>query len=186
MKSGMQAEQSWFGNLKKRFDRFLSGSAPSDPLYLTNRTWKQKVKVASMIGVPILVLIALVLIGSTDVFRFSKVDPYEHPLKEAPQPALAVNKAPEPKLAPSDLEVINIRIAHDVKPPVVTGIVRNNTGRKVDSAEVSYYVADEGGSLMGTETTSVQNLGAHSSVTFKAPLKTANAGHVLVRDVHPN
>jgi hypothetical protein len=51
---------------------------------------------------------------------------------------------------------------------------------------VSFYLADERGSLMGTETTQVQDVGPHNIVTFRAPLKIMNAEYVLVREVHPN
>jgi hypothetical protein len=181
-----------FDPLRARIEIFISGQAPSDPLYLTNRTWQQKVKIASLITAPVLLLIALVTVAATNRLRFDKVDPYEHPPTEAPPPAEAPaqaappNRLPDPISASTDLEVVNIRIARDAHPPVVTGMVRNKTNRKVDSAEVSYYLADTAGSLVGTDTTSVANLQPHGSVTFRMALKIANAQYVLVRDVHPN
>jgi|ERR1700722_8982723 len=178
-------ERSWLDRLRQRFDRFLSGRAQSDPLYLTNRTSAQKLKVVALIAAPFLILGALVLLGATGMFRSTKADPYERPPTEAP-PAPVVKRRPDPKLTPTDLEVVNIRIVTDENPPVVTGTIRNNTNQKVDSAEVSFDVADSRGSLMGSETTQVQNLGPHSSVTFRAPLKIANADYVSVREVHSN
>jgi hypothetical protein len=178
-------ELSRLDRLRQRFERFLSGRAPSDPLYLTNRTRAQKLKVAALIAVLVLILGALVMVGATDMFHFSKVDPYEHPLAEA-QPARDTKPTPDPKLTRTDLEVINIHIARDENPPVVTGILRNNTSQKVDSVEVSFYLADGRGSLMGTETTQVPGVGPHNSVTFRAPLKIASAEYVLVREVHSN
>jgi hypothetical protein len=178
-------ELSWLDRLRQRFERFLSGRAPSDPLYLTNRTWVQKLKVAALIAVPILILGALVMVGATDMFHFTKADPYEHPLTEA-QPGRDIRSTPDLKLVPTDLEVINIRIAKDENPPGVTGIIRNNTNHKVDSAEVSFYLSDERGSLMGTESTQVHGVGPHSDVPFHAPLKIRNAENVIVREVHSN
>ena len=84
------------------------------------------------------------------------------------------------------LDVVNLRIARDAHPPVVTGTVRNKTGRKINSAEVSYYFADTAGSLVGTDTTQVANVEPHGSVGFRMPLKIAKAEYVFVRDVHPN
>jgi len=193
MKSGMPAGKSQLDRLRKRLDPlrarieiFISGRAPNDPLYLTNRTWQQKLKIASLIGVPVLVLIALVTIGATNLFRFNQVDPYEHPPTEVPQAAAPQKRLPDPILAPADLEVVNIRIARDPHAMMVTGTVRNNTNQKVDSAEVSYYLADTEGSLVGTDTTDVANVEPHGSVTFRMPLKVAKAEYVIVRDVHPN
>jgi hypothetical protein len=187
----MPAGKSQLDRLRKRFDPlrarielFISGRAPDDPFYLTNRTWQQKLKTASLIAVPVVLLIAIVTIGATDLFRLHKVDPYEH--SEAPAPAAPQKRLPDPMLAPADLEVVNIRIARDSHATVVTGIVRNNGNRKVDSAEVSYYLADTEGSLVGTDTTGVANVEPHGSVTFRMPLKIAKAEYVIVRDVHPN
>ena len=193
MKSGMPAGKSQLDRLRKRLDPlrarieiFISGRAPNDPLYLTNRTWQQKLKIASLIGVPVLVLIALVTIGATNLFRSNQADPYDHPPTEAPQAAVPQKRLPDPILAPADLEVVNIRIARDPHAMMVTGTVRNNTNQKVDSAEVSYYLADTEGSLVGTDTTDVANVEPHGSVTFRMPLKVAKAEYVIVRDVHPN
>jgi hypothetical protein len=176
-------ERSLLDRLRQRFERFLSGRAPSDPLYLTNRTWAQKLKVAALIAVPVLALGALVMVGATDMFHLTKVDPYEHPLTEA-QAVSDTKPTPDPKLAPTDLEVVDIHIARDENPPVVTGVVRNNTNQKVDSVEVSFFLADDGGSLLGTEIAQVQDVGPHGNVTFRAPLKITNAEYVLVREVH--
>jgi hypothetical protein len=171
---------------RARVELLISGRAPDDPLYLTNRTWQQKVKLASLIAAPVLLLIALVTVGATDLFRFHKVDPYERPPAEAPVRALPQKRLPDPVLTPAGLEVVNIRIAREAKALVVTGVVRNNTNEKVDSAEVSYYLADTEGSLVGTDTTDVSNVQPHGSVAFRMPLKVAKAEYVIVRDVHAN
>jgi len=193
MRGGMPAGKSqldpWrkrFDLLRARLDLFISGRAPSDPLYLTNRTWRQKLKIASLIGGPVLLLIALVAIGAANRLRFPQVVADEHPPAEAPPPAAPEKPLPDSIVVSTDLEVVNMRIARDAHPPVVTGIVRNKTNRKVDSAEVSYYFADAAGSLVGTDATQVAGVGPHGSVPFRRPLKIATAEYVFVRDVHPN
>lgn len=183
----MRAEKSRGEKLRERFDRFLSGRAPSDPLYLTNRTWAKKLALVVLIALPVLLLIALVTIGSADLLRFHKVDdPYDHTVAEAPPPVVAPKPVADPTLRATNLEVVNIRLMRDVDPPAVAGTVRNNTSQKVDSAEVSYYLADGQGSLMGSESTVVHNVPPHGTVIFRAPLKMAKAEYVLVREVHPN
>jgi len=180
----MHAEKFWLDNVRRRFERFLTGRAPSDPLYLTNRKWPQKLRLAALVAVPVLVLGALVIVTSTNGLHFNKVNVYEHSLAEASPPA--AKRAPDPKLAPTALEVVNIRIAKDADPPVVMGLLRNNTNQKVNSADVTFYLADNGGSVIGTQTATVQNVGPHDSVNFKAPLTITGAGYVLVRDVRAN
>ncbi|HTQ56050.1 MAG TPA: FxLYD domain-containing protein [Bryobacteraceae bacterium] len=189
----MAASNPWLARLEKklahlraRIERFISGSAPEDPLYLTNRTWKQKLKLGAAAAVPVLILIGLVMIGTTDVFRLQKVDPYERPGAEKRASAAPVPHLPDPTLGPANLEVENIRIVRDLHSPAVSGVVRNNTGRKIASAEVSYYLTDKAGSLLGTESVEVANIASHGSVTFHLPLKELNAEFVLVREVHAN
>jgi hypothetical protein len=175
-----------FDRLRQGIERFLSGRPPQDPLYLTNRTWQQKAKTVALIGGPVLLLAALITIGATDLFRLHKVDPYEHTTAEAAVPVAPQKRLPDPVVASSDLEVVNIRISRDAHSPVVTGLVRNNTNKKIDSAEVSYYLANTEGSLVGTGTTDVANVAPHGSVAFKAALKIASAEYVIVREVRPN
>ena len=189
MPAGKSKLNAWlkpFDPIRQRVELFLAGRAPEDPLYLTNRSWQQKGKAAALIGGPVLALIALVSLAATDVFHFHKADPYEHPPAEAATAIVPQKRLPDPVLASADLEVVNIRISKDARPPMVSGLVRNNTGQKVDSAEVSYYLADTQGSLVGTDTADVANVGPHASVAFRMALKVANAQYVIVRDVHPN
>jgi hypothetical protein len=174
--------RAWLAGVRQRFDSFLAGAPPSDPLYLSNRTWKQKLLLAALIGSPVVLVLLLVIAGSTDMLRFHKVNPYQHAA------APAATKAPEPHVVPAGeaLEVTNLRIARDVQPPVVTGEVRNNTDHAVHSAEITYLLADNNGSVLATESTHVQDVGPHGVVTFQAPLKSSHADYVVVRDVRAN
>jgi hypothetical protein len=173
------------GHLRERIGQLIAGKAPADPLYLSNRTWRQKLKLFSLVGAPVLILIALVTIAATDVFRLHRVDPYEHPLAES-LPASPQKRVADSKLGPADLEVVNLRISKDGREPIVTGVVRNNTDKKVTVAEISYYLADSGGSLVGTDTADVQNVAPHGDVAFRVPLKISKAAFAFIRDVHTN
>ena len=174
-----------FAPLRARIELLISGRPQDDPLYLSNRSWQQKARISALIALPALLVILLVTAAATDVFRLqNKVNPFEHPLKETQPTAVALKHVPDPVFAPTGLEVVSIRITKDAKEPVVTGIVRNNTDQKVASAQVSYYLADTDGSLVGTDTTEVTNVAAHGSTTFRMPLKAAKAEYVIVRDVH--
>src|ERR1051326_43752 len=46
-------------SIARRIERFVSGSAPSDPLYVSNRTFGQKIRVVVLIGAPVLALAVL-------------------------------------------------------------------------------------------------------------------------------
>lgn len=177
--------------LRQRVETLISGHAPSDPLYLTNRTWQQKLKTAALIVVPILLVFVLVTAAANYRLRSDNVDPNAIPVAEAPPPAATPSPANQKTsldavTSSAELDVVNLHILKDTHPPVVTGTVRNKTGRKIESAEVSYYFADHAGSLVGTEKAVVANVQPHGSVAFRMPLKTAGADYVFVRDVHPN
>ncbi|HUO31851.1 MAG TPA: FxLYD domain-containing protein [Bryobacteraceae bacterium] len=169
-----------------RFEQFLSGRAPTDPFYLTNRTWQQKLKIAALVAAPVLLLIGLIVIGSTDVFHLHQADPYDHAIEASQKAAPVRMHLPDPNFSPAGLEVVDIRIAQDSRPPAVTGVIRNNSDHSVSSAEVTYLLADADGSLVGVETASISNLKPHSSATFRGELKSGRAQFVMVRDVRAN
>src|ERR1017187_7901477 len=63
MKPGAQTapkrQLAWLGPLRGPVERLLSGGpAPTDPLYLTNRTLGRKLLSCSLIGIPCLALLA--------------------------------------------------------------------------------------------------------------------------------
>ncbi len=182
----MEAEKSRLARLRERFDRILAGRPPSDPLYLSNRTWKQKLGLGALITIPALILLALVAIGSTDMFRLNKADPFAHPVAEAPPPRPVPQPAPDPSLNTAGLEVLNLRLIKDAGPPAVSGMVRNNTDRRIGSVELSYYLADRQGSLVGSESTTIRNIEPHGSVPFRVPLKITGAAYAIVREVRPD
>src|ERR671931_682411 len=68
----------WLGPLAGPIDRFLSGSKPRDPLYLTNQTTGQKVRRALLIGIPILIVGVTVLAAFTNLLP-RKSRPYTEP-----------------------------------------------------------------------------------------------------------
>ncbi len=177
------APRAWLAGVRQRFDAFLAGKPPSDPLYLSNRTWKQKLKLAALIGIPVLVMSLVIVAASTDLFHLRHENPYDHTLQAEPV-ATAPELAAEPQV--QGMEVSNLRIARDVKPPIITGEFRNNTDHPIHSAEITYFIADNNGSVLATESTEVLEVGPHRVVTFRAPLKLSQAGYVLVRDVHAN
>src|ERR1700754_804870 len=54
---GPAAADGPFQRLRERIDKFVTGGpAPNDPLYLTNRTWGQKIRAWSVVGLPLLLL----------------------------------------------------------------------------------------------------------------------------------
>jgi len=179
----MYSRKPWWAVLRDRFDRFLSGTAPSDPLYLSNRSPQQRLRRAAAILLPVLIVVGVLIAGSIKLFR-TNVNPYEH-LADTPAPAPRPAHAPrpDPALTSSGLEVVTIRISRDSASPAVTGVLRNNTAKAVASAEVTYFLADSSGSMIATENASVRNVPPQGSVNFRVPLRAINAAMVMVREV---
>jgi hypothetical protein len=177
------APRAWLAGVRQRLDAFLSGAPPSDPLYLSNRTWTQKLRPVALIGIPVLIMALVIVAAATDSLHLRRANPYDRPAAAEPVPT-----APETAVesSPQALEVSNLHIARDVHPPVVTGEFRNNTDHPVHSAEITYFVADNNGSVLATESAQVLEVGPHRVVTFRAPLKSSQADYVLVREVRAN
>ena len=64
--------------LWERVDRWASGAAPDDPLYLSNRTWRQKLRMGLALGIPGLLVIG----GLTLVFGKILIPKTPPPAKE--------------------------------------------------------------------------------------------------------
>jgi hypothetical protein len=176
--------ENWLDRLRRRLDSFLSGSPPADPLCVSNRTLRQKLLLSCLVAAPFLLLAGLLVLGLNNFSRSATPDVYDS--KTLPPRVVVGRPVSDPRLQPVDLEVLNIRIVKDVKPRVVTGVVRNNTGKSFKSAQIIYLLADENGSLIGTEVARVANLGPHDSVTFRARLQAERADAVEVREIRAN
>ena len=59
-----------FERIRARAQSFINGAAPADPLYLTNRTRGQRIRLWTMIAAPILVvggIVALAMLGYVEL-----------------------------------------------------------------------------------------------------------------------
>ena len=190
LQPGAQAAPSkrarWLGPLRRPVERFLSGGpAPSDPLYLTNRTVGSKVRNAVVIGVPCL-LVAGGLYGvMTNSFDFG--DP--QPAFPEASTAEAVSKL-LPHLDPNiridtdrDVSVIEVRVEH-TSPMALAGVVKNNTDHEIRIAQAVFDVTDQGGSQLGAVTTQIDNLKAGSTANFRLVIPQTTAAFALVREIH--
>ena len=178
-----RADRAWLAALRRGLDRMLGGgAAPDDPLYLSNRTWGQKLRLAAIICAPVLVIIILVALVATYVLpapdkRPAKVPPAQVAAKTLPD--LTGLKLPEK----AELEVVEVQLQAGLDPPVLTGAVRNKSARRYQSAEVAFALTDRDGSQVGAATTKVHNVEPYGLVRFQIPLKPKNVAYALVTDV---
>jgi hypothetical protein len=173
----------WLGPLRDSVDRVLSRPAPSDPLYLSNRTLDQRVKLWLAIAVPCLILAGVTALGLSHFFQAKLPGP-------APEPSAAVLAA---KLLPNMGKIGNIEVNKYVQVleahveleggAKLTGTARNNTDHLIHTAEIVFNLTDQGGSQVGAVSAQVENLAPNATVRFQVPIEQTNAAFALVREV---
>jgi len=173
----------WLGPLRGLVDRVLSRPAPSDPLYLSNRTFDQKVKLWLAIAVPCLILAGVTVLGLSHFFRTERPGP-------APEPSAAVLA---PKLFPNADKTIKIQVDRDVQVldahvereggVKVAGTVKNNTDHLIHTTEIILNVTDSTGSHLGAVSARVDNLAPRATAKFQVFIEQKDAAFALVREV---
>jgi hypothetical protein len=187
MKPGAQAAQSprlrWLGPLRKPIERLLSGGpAPTDPLYLTNRTIWQRARVVVVIGTPCLIVAVLMVLALTNYF-----------VKKTVIPKLDLSPAEiAAKMLPNmdnivldtnrDVAVIEVHVDH-TKGTALAGTVMNNTGHQIHTAEIVFDLTDETGTQLGGVSQRLENLPPRIHQEFRLPIEQSTARYALVREV---
>ena len=164
------------------FAGMKTGSERPDPLYVSNRTFVQKAAFAAVIGIPCLVVAALMVAAMTNVFQrkpvAAQIDPT--PAETAAKMLPDVNQI---KVDTNhDLEVIEVHVDRSGK-PAVAGAVRNNTNHMIHDAEIVFDLSDINGSQLGGVKQELRNIMPHLRTDFRLPVAQANAVFVLVREV---
>lgn len=181
---GQTRRMKWLGPLSGPFDRLLSGGpAPSDPLYLTNRTVGQKVKVGLLVGVPCLVLGYVVYGMLTNSFNVG-----EPPKPKEVSPAEMAAKL-LPKMDPNmrvaahkDVEVLEVHVEHGVSAALV-GSMKNASDHSIRVAEAVFDLTDSTGSQLGAVSARLEDLKAQSTASFRVPIQQNRASFALVREI---
>lgn len=175
-----KSELWWLGPLRGPFERLLSGSAPADPLYLSNRTSSQKLKSWSLIGIPCLILALGIGVTLSDLLD----PPDSAPVKEPSASEIAAKLLPhierEFKTTPdSDVQVVEVK----VEGSHVIGVVRNTSTREVALAELVIDLTDSSGSQVGAVNATIEKIPASSEKAFQIPIKQPNAAFSLIREI---
>lgn len=166
-------------------ERFLSGGpAPSDPLYLTNRSVGSKVKIGLAVGIPCLLLAGGLYGVLSDSFDFG--DP--KPAKEISASEAAAKLLPHLDQTiridtNRDVSVLEVRVEHGT-PMALVGSMKNNTDHEIRVAQAVFDVTDQGGSQLGAVSTQVENLKAGSTASFRQSIPQTEAAFALVREIH--
>jgi hypothetical protein len=173
------------GPLRGPIERLLAGGpAPSDPLYLSNRTLGQKARAVSLIAVPCLAL----ALGIAVLLSKLLAPPEAAPDRELTAAEMAAqvppNEATDSKAEPAkDIEVLEVGIQRDVNPRLLAGKVRNNTNHEIAAADFVFDVQDSAGSQLGAVRATIERIAPASVKAFQFPIRQQQAAFALVRDM---
>ncbi len=180
--SAKPESKNWLGPLKGRLNRFLDGSASSDPLHLTNRTTGQRVRTAVLIALPVALLLGGVGMAAMGVFdSASQLPAPERALKpsEVASKILPNLKTDLQAYTNREVQVLDVVVA-DGK---ISGSVKNSTGRAMTDAEVDFDLTDARGSRVGAVNCRIPHIDANGSAPFQMNIPQADAVYALVREV---
>ncbi|MGO9255529.1 MAG: FxLYD domain-containing protein [Bryobacteraceae bacterium] len=184
-RAGQTKRIKWLGPLSGPIERLLSGGpAPSDPLYLTNRTTGQKIKLGVAIGVPCLVLAGLVYGMLTNSFDFGGPPPAHEATASEVAAKLLPHMDPNMHIdTDKDVEVVEVRVEHGAQMTLV-GSMKNTTDHEIHIAEAVFDLTDSGGSQLGGVSARIENFKAKSTANFRIPIQQTEASFALVREIH--
>jgi hypothetical protein len=172
----------WLGPLREPLERFLSGGRQMDPLYLSNRTWSQKLKLALVIAAP-----CVLLLGALAFIFGYRLAPKTAPPHQQTSAEIVARLLPDLEKTVQipeykDAEILEIRVDRSGAPKV-TGRLHNRTSHEL-SVEFTVDFTDESGSRVGAEVERVEKAPPGSTVPFTFPIRDSRSAFPLVRDVH--
>ena len=171
----------WLEQVKDRFERWAAGAAPTDPLYLSNRTWKQKARVAVAIGVPLVVLGAAVAVGLSNLIPRKTAPPREPTAAEIVARLLPDVEKRVKIDVNQDAELLEVRVDRGPAPRI-TGVLKNKTDRVI-TVEMVLDLTDEMGSRVGAVDGRVEKAAPGTGTAFQFPLAQKDAAFALVREL---
>jgi len=172
----------WFGPFRSPVERFLTGGlAANDPLYLTNRTFGQRLRVAIVVMVPCLLLAGVVTLGIGVYIRAHQKPPERLTNAEVAARMLPKIDPQEMHLDTNhDLEVVNAAVESG---HIVAGTVRNNTDRPINNAAVIFELTNSSGARLGAIAAEIPHVDPRGTSEFRVTVEQEDAVMALVREV---
>jgi hypothetical protein len=159
------------GWLPPWMDRLISGKAPSDPLYLSNRTTIKRLKPWIAVG---LFFVALSVGWKIAVPHTDSI---------APPPVLVSKIAaiPSPQFDTSRLEVVDVGVVDNGARLV--GTVKNKTGHVIAVGRLSFELQDNYGQFTGATGTDLKQIPPGIITRFELPIRQPDSRRVLVTGI---
>ncbi|MGA3097354.1 MAG: FxLYD domain-containing protein [Bryobacteraceae bacterium] len=167
-----------FGRLRGWLHGFINGRTPTDPLYLTNRTWKQKLKSGLLIAIPVVLLAGVAALGLGRLYA-----PKAAPLKEPTSAEIVAHLLPDLEktvdATPLAAEIPELHTDIAGSPKLI-GALKNNTDRTI-TVEFTVDLTDIMGSKVDSVSERVENAPAKKTVPFQFPIRDKNAARAQVQ-----
>lgn len=176
-----KAQLRWLGPLRGPVEQLLSGGpAPTDPLYLTNRTLPQKLKSWSLIAIPCAVLAMGVGVAVRNVLDTPGAPPIQEPTPAEVTAKLLPIMNKDIELAPpSEVQVLELKVDRSR----LVGVLKNNTTREIAVVELVVDLTNSSGSQVGAVKGIVEKLPPSGRKDFQVPIQQSNATFAMVREV---
>lgn len=162
------------------FDHQLSKPSAAGPLCVSNRTKKQRLLTGMAVAGPFVAVFA----GAFYIPRIKPVTQSPQPLSAA---ELAERILPDMSAVPvtsnQELRVQDFQIIRSGARVVLQGSAVNLTPHSINAAKISFALANEDGSLVGSATTELQNLQPGQTSNFRVSLAPTDSFTALVRDI---
>jgi hypothetical protein len=172
------------GKLRKFFDSVVyRGLKPVDPLYLSNRSVMQRLRVAIYVAVPCMLLIAVLALTLTGYFRGKLSAPPSGRTAPLTPKLLANVDMNLPIPADHSLDLLEVRIDHG-NGTSLSGRVRNKTDHTITGAEVIFDLTDAGGARLGAVTARIGSVEPRGTASFELPIAQETAAAAIVREIH--
>ena len=170
------------GPLRGPVERLISGGGQQDPLYLSNRTFSQKLVGWVRVGVPLLVVVVVVLVA---FFMYKRTDKPPEVLSNAEIAAKMLPNLNKPIHVNSntDIAVVEVYVDHTAGDKLI-GKFRNTTSHEIQSGAVDFVLTGLNGTMVGAASVKVNNLAAGETVPFAQPIAEKTATFAMVREVH--
>jgi len=168
--------------LLRPFERFLNGPGSADPLYVTNRTVGQRIRVGVLIAIPPLLVLG---IGGAVIVHFNRSVRPKQP-RQMSNAEIAAKMLPNLNdvsvYSNKDIDVMDVNVRQS-EGGSISGTLRNNSDRPLDGIEVIFDLTNAMGSRRGAVSCKVAHIDAKGRARFETAIAQKDAAFAIVREI---
>jgi hypothetical protein len=163
------------------FERFLNGPGSADPLYVTNRTVGQKIRLAVLIAIP-----PLLVLGIGGVIVHFNRSVQRKPPKQVNNAEIAAKMLPDLSdvsvYSNKAIDVMDVSIQQSGTRRL-TGSLKNNSDNPLDGVEVILDLTNAMGSRLGAISCKISHIQPRGRAKFQTEIAQKDAVFAIVREI---